>query len=167
MKSTLPFFIILFLAFISIDADAQKKKSPAANASGEINGVEVNVDYHQPSARGREIMGGLVPYGEVWRTGANNATTISFSSDVMVAGEKLSAGKYSMFTIPGEDDWTIIFNSQTDIWGTQYSKDSDVLRVDVSSVLTDEMVETFEISVADNGVVLAWENTMVEIPVSK
>ncbi len=167
MKNTLPFFIILFLAFISIDADAQKKKSPAANASGEIDGVEVNVDYHQPSARGREIMGGLVPYGEVWRTGANNATTISFSSDVMVAGEKLSAGKYSMFTIPTDDDWTIIFNSKTDIWGTQYSKDSDVLRVDVSSVLTDETVETFEISVTDNGVVLAWENTMVKIPVSK
>ncbi|MEP2770808.1 MAG: DUF2911 domain-containing protein [Fulvivirga sp.] len=167
MKNTLPFFIILFLAFISIDAEAQKKKSPAANASGEINGVEVNVDYHQPSAHGREIMGGLVPYGEVWRTGANNATTISFSSDVMVAGEELAAGKYSLFTIPGEDEWTIIFNSETDIWGTQYSKDSDVLRVEVPSGESEDMVETFDISVADNGIVLAWENTMVEIPVEK
>lgn len=167
MKNTLPFIIILFLAFICIDADAQNKKSPAASASGEIDGIEVKVDYHQPSARGREIMGGLVPYGKVWRTGANNATTISFSDDVKIAGKGLPAGKYSLFTIPGDSEWTIIFNSQTDIWGTQYSKDSDVLRVDVSSVLTDEMTETFEIKVANDAVVLAWENTMVKIPVGK
>ena len=167
MKTTLPFILVLFLAFICFNAEAQKKKSPAANASGEINGVEIVVDYHQPSARGRDIMGGLVPYGKVWRTGANNATTISFSEDVKVGGEELAAGTYSLFTIPGEDEWTIIFNSQTEIWGTQYSDDADVLRVDVSSAGTDEMVETFEISVTDSGVALAWENTVVEIPVEK
>ncbi len=167
MKNSLPFLFIVCLAFISFNTEAQKKKSPPASAKGEISGVEVKVDYHQPSANGREIMGGLVPYDKVWRTGANNATTISFSDDVKVGGEKLAAGKYSLFTIPREASWTVIFNSKTDIWGTQYSESADVLRVKVPTGATEEMVETFQIKVTANGVTLAWENTMVEIPIEK
>lgn len=162
--------ITTLLMFVLITAgNAQKKmKSPPATAEGTIDGVEVTISYHQPSARGREIMGGLVPFDKVWRTGANNATTVTFSEDVNVAGEALEKGKYSLWTIPGEDEWTIIFNSETEIWGTQYNEEADVLRVDVDEVsATDDFVETFTISVEDDAIVLTWENTKVSIPITK
>jgi len=167
MRNLKPILILAFFAFLCIDGVAQKKKSPPASASGEIDGVSVKIDYHQPSARDREIMGGLVPYGKVWRTGANNATTIELSDDVTIEGEKLAKGKYSIFTIPGEDEWTIIFNSETDIWGTQYNEKADVLRVSVASESTDDFVETFDISIDGNYVTLSWEETMVKFEVSK
>jgi len=168
MKRKLPIAILLML-LISVAGYSQKKmKSPPATAEGTIDGVQVTVNYHQPSARGREIMGGLVPFDKVWRTGANNATTVSFSEDVNVAGEDLEKGKYSLWTIPGEDQWTIIFNSETDVWGTQYNEEADVLRVDVDGVsATDDFVETFTISVEDDAILLTWENTEVSIPITK
>ena len=83
---------------------------PQATVEGKIGAATVKIVYCQPSARGRKIMGGLVPYGEVWRTGANDATTIEFDKPVKIEGKDLAAGKYSLFSIPGENEWTIIIN---------------------------------------------------------
>lgn len=168
MKRIVPIFVLLFLALIASDSFAQKKASPAASASGEIDGVNVSIDYHQPSAKGREIMGGLVPFGKVWRTGANDATTIEFSEDVKIEGEDLAAGKYSLFTIPDKDSWTIIFNKVAKQWGAyDYNEAEDALRVTVKPSKTDSFVETFTIAVEESHVHMSWENTAVSFEVSK
>ncbi|MEJ2004761.1 MAG: DUF2911 domain-containing protein [Cyclobacteriaceae bacterium] len=163
MKFATILFSCLLVAGLSFETSAQQ--SPPAKAKGMVGGAEVEVNYHQPSARGREIMGGLVPYGEVWRTGANAATTISFDRDVEIEGEDLSAGTYSLYTIPGEKEWTIIFNNATGQWGTQYPQESDALRVVVPAHKTDEFVETFTISSDENHVNLSWEHTKVSFKV--
>jgi len=152
------------LLFIGLST-ATAQQSPPATMKATVGGADVEIKYHQPSARGREIMGGLVPYGEVWRTGANAATTISFSKDVEIEGESLPAGTYSLYTIPGEDEWTIIFNSATGQWGTQYPQEKDALRVQVPAGETDDFVETFTISGEGDDVILAWENTAVRFTV--
>jgi len=169
MRKIIPVITLLFITFCVADSYAQdKKKSPAASVTGEIDGVDIKIDYHQPSARGREIVGGLVPYDEVWRTGANDATTIEFSDDVEIEGETLAAGKYSLFTIPTEKDWTIIFNKVSKQWGAyDYDESKDALRVAVEPGETDSMVETFEIDITESHVTMAWENTVVEFEVSR
>lgn len=162
-------FLCLFaLAASAVSAqDAKPMKSPPAKASAMIDSVTVTVNYHQPSARGRAVMGGLVPFGKVWRTGANETTSIEFNKPVLVEGKPLAAGKYALFTIPGEKEWTIILN-KTVKWGSfSYSEKEDVLRVTVPSGKTGAFVETFLISVEANGVSLAWENTRVLFGIKK
>jgi len=109
------------------------RTSPNAAVSQTIGTTEVRITYGRPQVNDRTIFGELVPFGEVWRTGANEATTITFSDDVRVEGEPLPAGTYSLYTIPGSDTWTIIFNDVANQWGTQYNANEDVLRVDVTS----------------------------------
>ena len=159
---------LAFLAFISMSALAQKPMaSPPAKAEGKIDGIGVTIDYHQPSAKGRKIMGGLVPYGEVWRTGANNTTSIELSADAKIEGKSLAKGKYGLYTIPGENEWVIIFN-KTIKWGAfDYNEKDDVLRVSVKPSKTANMVETFTIAVEGKKVVLRWENTEAAFTVSK
>lgn len=155
------------LVIWSIQACAQQKKSPKAVAEGAIGSAEIEVNYHQPSARGRTMIGGeKVPYGVVWRTGANNATTFETSADIKVGGETLSKGKYGFFTIPGEKEWTVIFNSVHDMWGkNDYDEAKDMLRVKVPAGKSESYVETFTISVENDGLVLAWENSEVKVPI--
>jgi hypothetical protein len=106
--------------------------SPAASVKQAIGITEVEITYHRPGVRGRVIWGGLVPYDEIWRTGANQATTIEFSGDVMIEGNKVAAGKYGLFTIPGKTEWTVIFSKQADLWGTGgYKEEEDALRIKV------------------------------------
>ncbi|MBM3177689.1 MAG: DUF2911 domain-containing protein [Bacteroidetes bacterium] len=167
MKVRLVSFLI-FLAVAGV-ATAQEKKmaSPPASADGTVDGIKVHVDYHQPSARGRKIMGGLVPYNQVWRTGANATTSIEFSDAVKVEGKAVAKGKYGLFTVPGENEWTIIIN-KTIKWGSyEYKESEDLLRVKVKPGKTDSFVETFTIAVEKNQVVLRWENTQVAFKVSK
>lgn len=167
MKSR--FSLLVVLAFFSVAAIAQDKKmpSPPAKAEGTIDGIAVTIDYHQPSAKGRKMLGGINPYGEVWRTGANATTSVEFSGPVKIEGKELAAGKYGLFTIPGENEWVIIFN-KTIKWGAySYNKDEDVLRVTVKPGKTPSFVETFTISVEKNNIVLNWENTSVSFKVSK
>lgn len=163
--------VILFIALVSMVAFGsfaqEKPTSPPAKAEGTIDGVKVTIDYHQPSARGRKIMGGLVPYGEVWRTGANNTTSIEFSAPVKIEGQALAAGKYALFTIPGENEWTIIIN-KTIKWGHyDYKQSEDVLRVKVKPSKTDATVETFNIAVEKDKVTMKWENTAVSFKIAK
>lgn len=154
--------------FVSFAAIAQKPMpSPPAKAEGMIDGIKVTIDYHQPSAKGRKIMGGLVPYGEVWRTGANATTSIEFSTDAKLEGKPLPKGKYALFTIAGENEWTIIIN-KTIKWGHfSYSEADDVLRVKVKPGKTADFVETFTIAVEGKKVVMSWENTKVAFGISK
>ncbi|QOI97657.1 MAG: DUF2911 domain-containing protein [Flammeovirgaceae bacterium] len=167
--------IILFtafvaaLTFVAAAQDKSKRPSPPAVAEGTIDGVKVKVDYSQPGAKGRKVMGGLVPYGEVWRTGANEATVIEFDKNVKIEGQALAAGKYTLFTIPGENEWTIIFNKKTGQWGAYdyaKNKDQDALQVKVKSGKTN-FTELFTISVDKDVVTLKWENTAVSFKVSK
>jgi hypothetical protein len=161
-------FLPVMLMFLITGVLAQEKKlSPPAKVEGEIGNVKVKIDYHQPSARGRQIMGGLVPYGEVWRTGANNTTTIEFSDPVKIEGKELPKGKYALFTVPGENEWVIIFN-KTVAWGAyQYKAAEDVLRVSVKPAKTTNFVETFTISLdkGKDAIKLEWENTSVSFKV--
>jgi len=161
-------FTLLALIF-SVATIAQEKKpaSPPAKAEGTIDGIKVTVDYSAPSAKGRKIMGELVPYGKVWRTGANATTAIEFSGDVKVEGKALAKGKYGLYTIPGETEWTIIINKVATGSPYDYSDKQDVLRVSVKPGKTKSFVETFNIAVEKNNVVLAWENTSVSFKVTK
>jgi len=143
----------------------EARTSPNAAVSQTIGTTEVRVTYGRPSVNDREIFGGLVPYGEVWRTGANEATTFSVTSDVRIEEEPLPAGTYSVYTIPGEDQWTLIFNDAADQWGTQYDSSKDVLRVEVSpeSDSSREMMTfLFEQVTRENGTcVLHWADVRV------
>ncbi|MEP5613163.1 MAG: DUF2911 domain-containing protein [Cyclobacteriaceae bacterium] len=146
--------------------DKSKRPSPPAEVKKEINGTTVTVNYSKPSKRGRTIFGELEPYGKVWRTGANESTWIEFSNEVKVEGKKLAAGRYGLFTIPGADEWVIIFNSVSDKWGAfSYKEKDDVLRVTVKPSKT-TLTEVFDISISDDGnVVLAWDETQVAFAV--
>jgi hypothetical protein len=158
---------LLVATLFFVQGNAQDKPtSPKAEANGTVGPAKVHVVYCQPSARGRKIMGGLVPYGEVWRTGANEATTIEFDKPVKIEGKELAAGKYSLFTIPGENEWTFIFNKDTKQWGAyNYKQSDDVLRVTAKPSKTDKFVETFVITPEKDQVKLEWENTAVAFKV--
>ncbi|HUH32797.1 MAG TPA: DUF2911 domain-containing protein, partial [Daejeonella sp.] len=114
--------------------DKSKRPSPPAKVSETIaSGATISIDYSQPSVKGRTIGKEIAPYGEVWRTGANEATVFETNKAVQIEGKTLPAGKYSLYSIPGEDKWTIIFNKTWKQWGTDYKEGDDALRVDVKS----------------------------------
>lgn len=158
-------FLLIALLITATTFAQDKPASPKETVTGKIGNASVEVVYCKPSAKGRKVMGALVPYGEVWRTGANEATTISFDKDVTVEGQKLAAGQYSLFTIPGENEWTIIFNSNPKQWGAfKYKKEKDVLRVNVKPSKT-AFTETFTIAVEKSGLSLKWEETEVNVSI--
>lgn len=153
-------------AFAQERGNTVPRVSPNAVVSQTIGITEVKITYGRPSVRDRDIFGGLVPFGEVWRTGANEATTISFSTPVDIQGESLDAGTYGLFTIPGEDAWTIIFNDEADQWGAyNYNSNDDVLRVDVepeSAERRELMTFSFENATDTSATaVLQWAETRV------
>ena len=132
----------------------------------------VRVTYSRPLKNGREVFGKLVPYGEVWRTGANEATEIKFYQDVDFGGKKVKAGSYSLFTIPGEKEWTVILNSDLDYWGAyKYNQKNDVVRVPATVGSLSEPLENFSIQFDKKGdkqgvLRLAWDTTVAEVPFS-
>jgi hypothetical protein len=141
--------------------DDAERASKNGVAAGNIDGVEVTVEYGRPNVKGREIWGALVPYGKVWRTGADEATTITVSKDVVVEGQTLPAGKYALFTIPGEEEWTVIFNKTAKQWGAfKYDSGQDALRVTVPAKKA-EFVESMDIEVSGPQVVIRWEEVAV------
>lgn len=131
----------------------------------------VRVIYSRPAKKDREVFGKLVPYGKVWRTGANENTEIKFYQDATIQGKKVKAGTYSLFTIPGETEWTIILNSDLDYWGAfKYNQANDVARFTVpSQKSTDAPIETFSIQFpkgSDAIMRMGWDNTIVEVPIT-
>lgn len=145
--------------------------SPAASVSQTFGNTKVEIDYHCPAVKGRTIWGNLVPYDSVWRTGANEATTITFGTDVMLGGQKVKAGKYALFTVPGRDNWTIIINSDADQWGAySYSKSKDVVRFTVKPEMGDmkERLSFYIDAVNDSTghITLRWEKVKVGFDVT-
>lgn len=134
----------------------------------------VRVTYSRPAKKDREVFGTkMVPYGEVWRLGANESTEIKFYQDVTIQGKKVKAGTYSLFAIPTATEWTIILNKDLDFWGAySYNKDNDVLRVSVPTKKTEEVVENFSIQCVkgsndkETTMKMAWDMTLVEVPIS-
>ncbi|WP_020532121.1 DUF2911 domain-containing protein [Flexithrix dorotheae] len=130
----------------------------------------LRVLYSRPQKKDRDIFGKKVPYGKVWRTGANEATEIQVYKDITIGGKKLKAGTYSLFTIPTEKDWTIIFNSDLDYWGAySYKESNDVLRITASSSKSGKTIEAFTIQFKDGdnneGIMqIAWDDVIVDVP---
>lgn len=145
------------------DAD---RKSKNGETTATIDGVDVRITYGRPKVRGRTIWGDLEPYDKVWRAGADEATTITFSSDVLIEGEPLPAGTYSLFTIPSQGPWTVIFNKVAEQWGAyDYDASQDALRVEVEPTSGDH-VEELTFSVEGNTVTLAWDTMRVPFRVT-
>jgi len=171
MKRFLFTSVILIAAFTLAMAQGQdksKRPSPPRTAEGSIDGTKVKIDYSAPSAKGRKMLGGTEPYGKVWRTGANEATIFEIDKAIQVEGQALPAGKYELFTIPGESEWTIIFQKHRGQWGAyDYKEAEDVLRVKVKAGKTPAFVETFAIAMDKNQVTLQWENTLVAFGIKK
>jgi hypothetical protein len=144
-------------------------KSPIVISSITRGDTYVKVVYGQPYKRGREIFGGLEPFGEVWRTGANEATEITLTGDIELDGNLVEAGTYSLFTIPEPDEWTIILNTQLGQWGAfDYDDDYDYLRFTRPHIETEKVIEALTITFEgeeDIQLIIAWDNTKVEIPV--
>lgn len=148
-------------------AQDQSRPSPAREAMGTIGSANITIKYSSPSMRGRTIWGELVPYGQVWRTGANEATTFEVSKDVMIEGKALKAGKYGLFTIPTTGKWTVIFNTVPDQWGSNnYDAGKDALRVEVTPRTLDQPVEAMEFVIENGEVVLRWEKLAVPFKVA-
>src|SRR5258707_7724110 len=167
------FLVCLFAVAICSASLAQENKgqrpSPPAQAQCKFSdGKTITVDYSSPRMKGRKIFGELVPYGEVWRTGANEATTFVPSGDLTIAGNLVPAGSYTIFTIPAADKWTLIINKKTGEWGIPYKYQSEELaRVPMAVSKTPSPVENFTISFDQSGggctLKLSWENTQASL----
>jgi hypothetical protein len=161
----LVFTILTFTLFASAQA------SPPASASCDLGGGKtIKTDYSSPRAKGRKIYGGLVPFGEVWRTGANSATTFVTSADVTVGGKTVPAGSYTIFTVPTADKWTLIVSKKTGEWGIPYKYESDELaRVDMKVSKLPSAAENFTISYEKSGsgctLQLDWETTRASVDI--
>lgn len=127
----------------------------------------IRVIYSRPAKGDRQVFGKLVPYGKVWRTGANEATEIKFYQDVELAGKKVKEGTYSLFTIPGEKEWTIILSSDVDYWGAySYNEKNDVVRFTAPVTETTTPVDNFTIQFDKSSMKFLWDKTVVEVPIS-
>lgn len=167
--------VVLVTAFIGIRSYT-KRYSPDAKATYNKGGLNIDIKYCQPSKKNRVIFGNIVPYGKVWRTGANEITEITFNKDVVVGNAKVKAGSYALFSIPNQNDWTIILNSGNRTfwgqrsWGTQYDKEKDVTRVKANASNTDSVTERFTIDIEEGKdktavISLYWDKLKVDIPV--
>jgi hypothetical protein len=164
----------LFFVFTSLIAiaacgqnDKSQRPSPPAKVSETTgSGAAVTIDYSQPSVKGRTIGADIAPYGKVWRTGANEATVFEISKDVTVESQPLAAGKYSIYSIPGETEWVIIFNKTWQQWGTRYNEANDALRVKVKPGKAASFTEKMTFSISKEGKVsLMWGDVQVDFTV--
>lgn len=148
------------------------KGSLKAKASGDIGDVSITIDYHSPAVRGRVIWGGLVPYDNVWVTGAHKATSIEFSRDVKIGGVTIPAGKYALFSIPGKEEWTIIINKNWDQHlADNYDRKDDVARIKVKPEIERDNQERLRYMIesenaTEGEVVIYWEMLEISLPVS-
>ena len=164
-------FVIGMIFILSVLAAGQA--SPPASASCDLGaGKTIKTDYSSPRMKGRKIYGGLVPFGEVWRTGANSATTFVTSADVVVGSKTVPAGSYTIFTVPAADKWTLIINKKTGEWGIPYKYESDELaRVDMKVSKLPAPVENFTIGYEKTGINactmhIDWETTRASVGIT-
>jgi hypothetical protein len=156
----------------SAQSDKAARPSPAAKATCALaGGKTITVDYSSPRAKGRKIFGGLVPYGEVWRAGANDATTFVTAADLMVGGKHVPAGSYTIFAIPDKEKWTLVISKKTGEWGIPYpGADQDLVRVDMKTSTLPTAVENFTITFdkTSGGCTLRmdWETTRAAVDIT-
>jgi len=170
-------FIVSIIIALSFFSNAQSLKTPPASPPQTIKqdfGLSsIELSYSRPGIKNRKVFGDLVPFGKVWRTGANNATIITFDDDVTVGNTKVPAGKYGLLTIPDKDTWTIIITKQLDVTSpAAYKQENDVARVDVKPVMMKDKMETFTMNFANIQpshceLHIMWENTLVVVPISE
>lgn len=170
--------VLILLGRVTMYYMKKQTKSFSPEEQVVFNDKELNIKvfYNRPYKKGREIFGALVPYGAVWRTGANEATTFETSKDLQFEGKTLRKGQYSLWTIPGEETWTIIFNAEFGQWGVNSNGEAnrdparDVLKIDVHAVQQDRLFEQFTIAFEKVGedaeMVLIWDKTLVAVPFS-
>jgi hypothetical protein len=162
-------FLLTLTMFTVAQQDKSKRPSPPASAECKVSDAKtIKVDYSSPRAKGRKIFGDLVPYGKVWRTGANEATSFMTDANLTAGGKDVPAGNYTIFTVPGPDKWTLIVNKKTGEWGIPYKYESDELaRVDMNVSKTSSPVENFTIAFEQKsgGCVMniQWENTQASV----
>lgn len=157
--------LVSYTSFCQSD-DKSMRPSPPSTVSGKIGDANVTISYSQPSVKGRKIWDGLVPYGQVWRSGANEATTFTTDKDIKVEGKLLKAGTYGFFTIPELNEWTIIFNKVAKQWGAfKYDLKDDVLRVKAKPSKSNSFNEKLIYTLNKNGLVISWENLMVPVEI--
>ena len=173
MKKSLIINVLLLLSGFVLAQQPVKKPTPSPEAAftQQFGESEIQVAYARPSAKGRKIFGGLVPFDSLWRTGAAECTVLTLKEDVLIGGKKLSAGKYSLFTIPSANEWTVVLNSDVSMHGIfGYDAKKDVHRFIVKPIKTDRFYESFTIEINDftpqgsASLNIIWENTMVQIP---
>jgi hypothetical protein len=171
--------LVIAIGFIAYVALTTKSQSPEDNVNFTDGDLKVHVFYNRPSKKGRVIFAkdGLVPFGKVWRTGANEATVFETNKDLSFGGQTLAAGKYSLWTIPNETSWTIIFNSEIPSWGVSFDGQAqrnpatDVLKIESPAVLQEKEFEQFTINVEKAGeemeLLFIWDKTLVAAPFSR
>lgn len=160
------FFLMVLCSNQSLAQFDNKKErlSLPQKVTGNIEGAKIVIEYGAPEVKNRKIFGDLVPYGKLWRTGANEATTIELSESIALGGKVLKEGKYALFTIPGENEWVVILNSEYDQWGEfNYDENMDVARISVRPEKAD-FHEVMQFEISENGTVyLYWENLRIPI----
>jgi tetratricopeptide (TPR) repeat protein len=169
-------FLLAAASYIFFSTEAQQlttpQPSPTANIKQNFALSSIEISYSRPGVKGRKVFGDLVPFGKVWRTGANNATTITFGEEVTIGGKKVAAGKYGLLTIPNASEWTIIISKQTEVTSpADYKQDQDVVRVSATAATMPFPIETFMIVIGDIksnscSIGMGWETTWVSFEVT-
>jgi len=157
---------------VASQQDKSKRPSPPAQAKVDLSGATITIDYSSPRAKGRKIYGDLVPFGQVWRTGANEATTFVTTADLNVGGTTVPAGNYTLFTIPNKDKWTLILSKKTGEWGTEYpGASNDLARIDMKASTLPSAVENFTISLEKSGaganLNIDWQTARASVQIAK
>lgn len=163
--------VLLFARGINAQQLRTPAPSPTQTVKQDFGISSIELIYSRPGMKGRKIFGDLVPYGKVWRTGANQSTRLKFADDVMIGGQMLKAGEYALYTIPGEAEWEIIINKGSENWAPNYKQEDDLLRVKAKPMKVDEAVESFTIefeNVKPNSTDLKimWDKTAVAVPIT-
>lgn len=172
MKKPFALFIAALTFFFAEAQLTTPQPSPTQTVKQAFGLSSIELTYSRPGMKGRKIFGDLVPFGKVWRTGANNATVLTFGDEVIIAGKKIPAGKYGLLTIPDKDNWTLILTKQTDVTSpAAYKQDQDVVRVTAKPMAVPNKIETFTLQFADIKstsceLQILWENTAVALPIT-
>ena len=169
--TTLPRFSLTVLALGTLCLTAGVRKvtpnpqSPSTSTDMKLNGHDVLIEYSAPSARGRKVEGGLIPYGRIWRAGADSATTLSNDADIMIGDLRVPKGVHTLYVAASENGWKLVVNNQTGQWGTEYNESQDLGRVPLKLTKLSEPVETFKITLSNGILSLEWGHTKATVPV--
>lgn len=170
-------YLLVLVSVVALAGLMMAQQKPVLSPPGEASvkfddGKTITIKYSRPSMRARKIYGGLVPYGQVWRTGANAATSLTTDANLDIGGTMVPAGSYTIYTLPGETSWQLIINKQTGQWGTKYDQSQDLARIPMKVGQLPSGLETFTISLDKTGarsavLKLDWENTTASVNISE